>query len=114
MTLFDLPKKEKPKDKLTLLEIAEEKFGDDIALMKEIEDFLKVCRQKRFYPTKISWIAQCELLEKIPKIDRVQMVHRSVMCGYRQMAYEQNNNRPQESVTRKKVDKNKIRKDLSF
>ena len=112
--LFDIPKQEKPKKDLTLLEIAESKFGDDKALMKEIQEFLRVCRQKRFYPTKISWIAQCELLEKIPKVERVQMVHRSVMCGYRQMAYEQNNNRPQESVTRKKVDKNKIRKDLSF
>jgi len=114
MGLFNIPKQEKPKKNLTLLEIAESKFGDDRALMKEIKDFLKVCRQKRFYPTKISWIAQCELLEKIPKIERVQMVHRSVMCGYRQMAYEQNNNRPQESVTRKKQDESKIRKDLVF
>ena len=112
--LFDLPKQEKINDKLTLLEIAESKFGDDKSLMKEIKEFLRVCRQKRFYPTKISWLAQCELLEKVPKVERVQMVHRSVMCGYRQMAYERNENKPQETVSRKKVDKNKIRKDLSF
>lgn len=112
MSLFNIQTQEKPKKNLTLLEIAESKFGEDKALMKEIEAFLRVCRQKRFFPTTISWIAQCELLEKIPKIERVQTVHRSVLNGYRQMAYENKQDTP--TITRKKADESKIRKDLSF
>lgn len=113
MSLFDISKKEKPKKDLTLLEIAKSKFGDDKLLMKEIEAFLKVCRQKRFFPTKTSWIAQCELLERIPKVQRVQMVHRSVLNGYRQMAYERDD-RVEESVIRKKQDESRIRRELEF
>ena len=113
MGLFDISKKKKPDSKLTLMEIAEAKFGDDLKLLEEIRQFLQVCRQKRFYPTKTSWIAQCELLEKLPKNERLKSVHRSVLNGYRQMAYESNKER-NPSIVRKKVDKNKIRKDIEF
>lgn len=114
MSLFNIPKKEKPKKDMTLLEIAESKFGDDLNLMNEIRQFLKLCRQKRFFPTKISFIAQCELLENLPKCERVQSVHRSVLNGYRQMAYDNGKKQEEPKVTRKKADKSKIRKDLEF
>lgn len=112
MALFDIPKTEKPKKDLTMLQIAESKFGDDLSLMEEIRKFLKVCRQKRFFPTKTSFIEQCEILEKLPKQERIKAVHRSVVNGYRQMAY--NNKKEESNLTRKKADSSKIRKDLEF
>ena len=112
MALFDISKTEKPKKDLTMLQIAESKFGDDKSLMKEIRKFLLMCKQNKCLPTKISFKEQCEILEKLPKQERIKAVHRSVLNGYRQMAYE--NEKEESNITRKKVDKSKIRKDLAF
>lgn len=116
MGLFNVEISKKQAKDMTLIQIAESKFGSDNALMNEIRLFLRSCRQARFYPTKVSFLAQCEMLEKVPVINRVQVVHNSVLKGYRQMAYDNSYAKftTSESISRKKVDKDKIRKDVSF
>lgn len=104
MCLFNIQKEVKSSKKLTLLQMAESRFGDDSALMEEIKLFLKSCRQKKFFPSKVSWKAQCEILEKIPSKDRVKAVHNSVVKGYRQIAYADN----VPKVTREKVKQEEI------
>ena len=106
--LFNIQKEKKVPKNLTLVQIAESKFGDDIALMNEIRLFLTSCRQIKFNPTKTSFIAQCEILEKIPHKDRVKTVHNSVVKGYRQMAYENTDVKNQSKINRDKVNEDEL------
>lgn len=77
--------KKKPKE--TLLDLARLKFSGDTALIDEIANYLKSRRQQRNYPSRVSWIAQLELLEKVPPSKRARQVHISTLRGYRQIAF---------------------------
>lgn len=74
----------------TLKELAEEKFGDDRALMLHIQSFLSMWAKKKQLPTHLSWSMQLQLLEKFPKEERAKQVVRSIQNGYKALAYENN------------------------
>lgn len=88
------------KSKKSLLDMARDKFGNDAQLLQEISNYLISRRQSRNYPTRTSWEYQLDLLSKLPVVDRAKSVHRSTVCGYRSIAYENNTT----GVTRNKVD----------
>ena len=46
---------EKVKKPLTLIQMAEVRFGSDDELMHEIRLYLKSCRERRMLPTRVSW-----------------------------------------------------------
>ena len=71
----------------TLFEMAKERF-EDAEVLNEINLFLKSCREKHLLPTRTSWEMQLGILEKIPEEKRADLVHRSTLRGYRQLAYE--------------------------
>lgn len=81
--------------------MARDKFGNDAQLLQEISNYLVSRRQSRNYPTRTSWEYQLDLLSKLPVVDRAKSVHRSTVCGYRSIAYENNTTT---GVTRNKVD----------
>lgn len=81
--------------------MARDKFGNDAQLLQEISNYLVSRRQSRNYPTRTSWECQLDLLSKLPVVDRAKSVHRSTVCGYRSIAYENNTTT---GVTRNKVD----------
>lgn len=81
--------KEKKKEP-TLAQMAEEKFGNDRNLIMHLKTFLSNCAQKHQYPTKLSWGMQLQLLERFPEEERAKQVTKSIMNGYRAIAYEGN------------------------
>lgn len=83
------------------MDMAIDKFGNDTNLLGEISKYLASRRQARNYPTKTAWACQLDLLMKLPVVERVKSVHRSTLCGYRSIAYENNTTT---GVTRNKVD----------
>ena len=86
---FNEPKKKDP----SLVQMAENLFGKDNNLMKEIKNYLASRRQQHNLPSKISWKMQLEILEEIPEQDRVNEVRNCTIKGYRQLAYKKNNNK---------------------
>ncbi len=78
-------KREKPP---TLIELAEEKFGENRRLMMWIESFLDQKRTKHLLPTRQAWIQQLALLEEYPENERERQVRRSITYDYRALAYE--------------------------
>lgn len=81
--------KEKPKEKEpTLLELAEEKFGDNRRLIMWIEKFLSQKRQIRQLPSRLAWQEQLKILESHPEAEREKEVRRCIAGDYRQIAYE--------------------------
>ena len=88
---LETSKKEQQKHKPSLLEMAEKEFLGDEALIEEIKKYLLSRKASRNYPTRVSWEMQLKLLKDIPKQQRVQSVRRSILNGYRQIAYEQKN-----------------------
>ena len=80
----------------TLIEMAEEKFGNDKRLMMEIDLFLAQRRRVKQCPSKIAWGEQLKLLEKFPEEERLKQVTRSIRNDYRSIAYE--NNLPKKPV----------------
>ncbi len=76
------------KKKLSLLDMAKEKFGNDAELMKEIELYLKSRRQAHNYPSKVSWEMQLNLLEQVWPEKRASQVRTSTLRGYRQIAFD--------------------------
>lgn len=102
MNLFDIDIKEKPiKKKVTLMDMVNERFRYEPDLVTALKEYLNHRRQLHNYPSKVSWEAQLDLLERIPKADRVAQVKLSTLRGYRQVAYEKD-------VDNIKVNKNKI------
>lgn len=97
---FQEKKKEKP---LTLIQMAESMFGSDTELMHEIQLFLKSCRERQMLPSRIAWQMQLDILQSIPEPRQVEVVHNSVIKGYRQMAYA-------DSTTNEKVTNERLRK----
>lgn len=89
------------KPKQSLMDMARDKFGNDTNLLGEISKYLASRRQARNYPTKTAWACQLDLLMKLPVVERAKSVHRSTLCGYRSIAYENNTTT---GVTRNKVD----------
>lgn len=87
--------------KPSLFEMAKERFGNNEELLKEITNYLRARRQSRNYPTRTSWEYQLDLLEKLPIVERVKSVHRSTVCGYRSIAYD---NKHDVLVSRNKID----------
>ena len=101
MALFSIDNEvtQKQSKKLSLIDMAKAKFNDDTSLIDEISKYLQFRRQSRNYPTRISWDMQLSLLEKVPRNERVNCVHRSTVCGYRSIVFENNVN-VSNSVTR--------------
>ena len=81
-------KVEKKKKQPTLIELAQEKFGDDKQLMMWIEGYIEQKREQHTMPTRLSWVEQLTTLEKHPKNERIKEVRRCIAGGYRQLAYE--------------------------
>ena len=82
---------EKVKKPLTLIQMAEVRFGSDDELMHEIRLYLKSCRERRMLPTRVSWEIQLDILQKLPDAQRVESVHNSIVKGYRQIAFINDN-----------------------
>ena len=82
---------EKVKKPLTLIQMAEVRFGSDDELMREIRLYLKSCRERRMLPTRVSWEIQLDILQKLPDAQRVESVHNSIVKGYRQIAFINDN-----------------------
>lgn len=80
-------KSEKKKKEPTLLELAQEKFGDDKQLMMWIEGYLDQKRQIHMMPPRLAWLEQLSILEQHPKSERVKEVRRCIAGNYRQIAY---------------------------
>lgn len=97
--------KKQQKHKPSLLEMAEKEFLGDDALIEEIKKYLLSRRASRNYPTRVSWEMQLKLLKKIQEQQRVQSVRRSILNGYRQIAYEQ---KSVDTLNLKKADSSKI------
>lgn len=107
---LETSKKEQQKHKPSLLEMAEKEFLGDEALIEEIKKYLLSRKASRNYPTRVSWEMQLKLLKDIPKHQRVQSVRRSILNGYRQIAYEQKN---VDALNLKKADLSKV-SNISF
>ena len=97
------------KQKVSLYDLALEKFKDDSNLLKEISSYLKSRKQARNYPTRTAWIEQLNILESLPKFERAKSVHRSTVCGYRSIAYKN-----EDTVAINKVNKNNINMSRGF
>lgn len=99
----------KAKQKASLYDLALEKFSDDSTLLKEIHTYLQSRKQARNYPTRTAWIEQLDILESLPKVERAKSVHRSTVCGYRSIAYKN-----EDTVSINKVNKSNINKTRGF
>lgn len=87
---FSFQEKSSDNKPLTLIEMAEVRFGSDYELMQEIRLYLKSCREKRMLPSRVSWEIQLDILQRLPDVQRVESVHNSVVKGYRQIAFIDN------------------------
>lgn len=106
MGLFgDYAFKQETRPRVTLLEMAKEKFNDP-KLIEEIKLYLASRREQRNYPSRTSWKLQLDLLEKIPTNKRITQVRTSTTRGYRSIAFE--NKDTTNVVLSRKTDKNNI------
>lgn len=101
---FQEKKKEKP---ITLVQMAEQIFGSDKELMDEIHLFLSSCRERHLLPSRTAWQMQLDILQSVPEAQQAEMVHNSVIKGYRQMAYA-NEVTDNNEVTNKRIRKNEV------
>ena len=109
---FNMSSQTQPKNELTLLEMAKEKFGKDKRLMMEIELFLAQKRKIYQNPSKIAWGEQLKLLEKYPQEERLEQVMTSIRNDYRSIAYAKKFDKPE--ISMEKSDEKDIRYDLEF
>lgn len=93
MGLFgDFAFKESKKPKITLLGLAEDRFKEDRKLIEEIRLYLKSRNEQHNMPSRTSWKMQLDLLELVEKDKRASQVHTATLRGWRQIAYEKENN----------------------
>ena len=107
---WGLSSQERRENKSTLYEEAEEIFGEDKKLMLFISTFLKGCRERHRYPTRMAWRAQLGILKKFPEKERINQVDKSIKYGWNSLVYEESlkNQNVQNKVTRNKVDKSQL------
>lgn len=103
-------KHEAVEKKSSLYQEAEEIFGEDKKLMLFISTFLKACREKHRYPTRMAWRAQLGILKKFPESERVSQVDKSIKYGWHSLVYEDalKNQNVQNKVKRTKVDESQL------
>lgn len=99
---FSFQEKSSDNKPLTLIEMAEVRFGSDYELMQEIRLYLKSCREKRMLPSRVSWEIQLDILQKLPDAERVESVHNSIVKGYRQIAFV-NDNKTTNNISNERI-----------
>ena len=92
--------------------MAKSMFSSDGGLIEEISKYLHNRKVQRNMPKKKAWEYQLKLLEKVPKEQRANQVHRATERGWMAIAFEDTNKYTNKnidtSVRRTKVDKNDI------
>ena len=100
------------KESISCLDMAKSMFSDDVKLIKELSNYLHNRKVQRNMPKKKAWDDQLKLLEKVPKEQRANQVHRATERGWMAIAFEDTNKYANKnidtSVKRTKVNKNDI------
>ena len=100
------------KETVSCLDMAKSMFYNDVKLIRELSNYLHNRKLQRNMPRKKAWECQLKLLEKVPKEQRANQVHRATERGWMAIAFEDNtkysNKNIDTSVRRTKVDKNDI------
>ena len=112
MGLFgDYAFKEK-RESISCLDMAKSMFFSDGGLIEEISKYLHNRKVQRNMPKKKAWECQLKLLEKVPKEQRANQVHRATERGWMAIAFEDNtkysNKNIDTSVKRTKANNNNI------
>lgn len=111
---FTFSENKRKKKGPTLIELAEEKFGKDRNLIMHLQTFLRSCAEKKQLPTRLAWSMQLQLLEKFPESERAKQVVRSIMNGYRAIAYESNLKKCTSTISLEKETESNIIKDIAY
>jgi hypothetical protein len=102
----------KKKENISCLDMTKSMFPDDMNLIKEIGNYLRNRKIKKNMPKKKAWECQLKLLEKVPKEQRANQVHRATERGWMAIAFEDSNKYTNKSidtsVTRNKANENNI------
>ena len=100
------------KETVSCLDMAKSTFSDDVKLIKELSNYLHNRKSQRNMPRKKAWECQLKLLEKVPKEQRANQVHRATERGWMAIAFEDTNKYTNKnidtSVKRTKVNENDI------
>lgn len=96
------------KETVSCLDMAKSMFSDDAKLIKEISNYLHDRKSQKNMPRKKAWECQLKLLDKVPKEQRANQVHRATERGWMAIAFEDTNRNVDTSVKRTKVDSNNI------
>jgi len=100
------------RESISYLDMAKSMFSSDGGLIEEISKYLHNRKVQRNMPKKKAWEYQLKLLEKVPKEQRANQVHRATERGWMAIAFEDTakyvNKNIDTSVKRTKANNNNI------